>query len=245
MTRRVPADGTPRLHSRTGPVANSPAPGGHRPGPTKPPVANSGSAAVSDYAKLDETAALQSALGARAAIGLQQIIANSPREHLYEALSTKTPVDALIHIVSTDAVAALAATVMDDPLRAAKARAGRRMRDLLNAEGGPIGVDEAAALLRITRAAVDKRRRAGTLIGVGDGGRAILYPGWQFRDTGLLPGLDDVLRAMTIRDPWMRIEFFLSTEPDLAECPLDALREAKTLEVIAAAKRFGKLGEDG
>ncbi|MSP00518.1 MAG: hypothetical protein EXR07_05625 [Acetobacteraceae bacterium] len=200
---------------------------------------------MADFTKLGETAALQSAVQIRAAEGLHQIIGAVSRQYLYEALITKTPVDALIKIVSSEASVALAATVVDDPLRAAKARAARRMVDLLATEGGPLGVDEVAAVLRITRAAVDKRRRAGTLIGVDDGGRAVLYPSWQFRDTGLLPGLDEVLRAMSIRDPWMRIEFFLSSEPDVGERPLDALHKGRKDEVITAARRYGRQGEDG
>ena len=204
-----------------------------------------GAATTVDFSELDETAALQNAVQTRAGEGLQQIIAAVSRDRLYQALSTKTPVDALIHIVSSESAVAHAATVVDDPLRAARARAAQRMADLLAAEGGPLGVEDVSAVLRITRAAVDKRRRAGTLIGVDDGGRAVLYPSWQFRDTGSLPGLDDVLRALDIRDPWMRIEFFLSPDPDIGGRPLDVLRDGRKAEVIAAAKRYGRHGEDG
>jgi hypothetical protein len=200
---------------------------------------------AADFAGIDETAALRGAVWTRAVEGLRRIIGTVSREHLYQSLTTQTPVDTLIHVMSAEAAVVQAATAVDDPLRAAKARAARRMADLLASEGGPIGVAEVAARLRITRVAVDKRRRTGTLIGVADGGRAVLYPGWQFRSTGLLPHLDDVLRAMTVRDPWMRIEFFLSPDPELGERPLDALRRGRTPEVIDAAKRYGRQGDDG
>jgi hypothetical protein len=202
-------------------------------------------AAATDFSRLNETEALHSAVQTRAAEGLQQIITAVSRDRLYHALSAKTPVDALIHIVSSESAVAHAATVVDDPLRMARARAVRRMADLLAAEGGPFGVDQVAAVLRITRAAVDKRRRAGRLIGVADGGRAVLYPSWQFRDTGSLPGLDEALRALDIRDPWMRIEFFLSPDPDIGGRPLDALRDGRKAGVVAAARRYGRHGEDG
>jgi hypothetical protein len=208
-------------------------------------AARAAASAPADFAELDETAALQSAVRTRATTALDQIISAVSRAHLYQALSTKTPVDALIHIVSAEGAVAQAAAAVDDPLRAARSRAARRMADLLASEGGPLGVDEVASLLRITRAAVDKRRRAGTLIGVDDGGRAVLYPAWQFSSTGSLPGLDEVLRAMAILDPWMRIEFFLSSDPELAERPLDALRNGRKADVIAAAGRFGRQGDDG
>lgn len=197
------------------------------------------------FAELDDPAALQNAVRTRAAEGLHQIISVVSRAHLWEALSTKTSVDALIHIVSAESAVAHAVTIVDDPLRVARARAARRMAELLAAEGGPMGVETVAELLHITRAAVDKRRRTGTLIGVDDGGRAVLYPGWQFSSTGALAGLDEVLRAMVIHDPWMRIEFFLSPDPELGKRPLDELRAGRKADVIAAARRFGRQGDDG
>ena len=136
-------------------------------------------------------------------------------------------------------------TIHQDPLRDAKARAAKKFAELLAAEGGPVGVETAAKLLRLTRAAVDKRRKNGTPIGIEDGGRAILYPRWQFTETGLLPGLDHALRAMSIRDPWMRMQFFLSKTIDLGSRPLDTLRKGRLDDVIRAASRFGRLGEDG
>jgi hypothetical protein len=151
----------------------------------------------------------------------------------------------LIHLVSSEAAAAQVAANVQDPLRAAKARAARKIAELLSAEGGPLGVEQVSRILRISRAAVDKRRKTGTLIGVADGGRAILYPGWQFTETGLLPGFEQSLKAMAIVDPWMRIQFFLSRDPDLGGRPLDALRGGRVDEVRRAAQRFGRLGEDG
>lgn len=198
-----------------------------------------------NYDRLDEAAALRTAVRARVDEALQRIIAAVPREELYAALSTSSSIDAVIHLVSRESAVAQAVTAADNPLRAARARAAKRMSGLLGAEGGPLGVEAVSGRLRITRAAVDKRRRAGTLIGIDDGGRAILYPGWQFTETGLLPGLEDVLRALTVRDPWMRMEFFLSSEPDLGASPLDALRNGRNADVVAAARRYGRQGDDG
>ncbi|HET8676639.1 MAG TPA: hypothetical protein VFO63_12665 [Blastocatellia bacterium] len=176
---------------------------------------------------------------------VNELVKLSPKAHLYEALSTNTSMDALIHLVSSDTAAAQVALNVADPLRAARARAAKQMSELLAAEGGPIRVEDAAERLRITRAAVDKRRRTGTLIGIEDGGRAVLYPGWQFTKTGLLPGVDEVLRAMVVSDPWMRIQFFLRADPDLGERPLDSLRRGRKQDVIVAAERYGRHGDDG
>jgi hypothetical protein len=202
------------------------------------------STAAASFRRLDEVAALRAAVHARVEEGVRKVISAVPREHLYEALSTNSAVDALIYIVSRESAVAEAVTVAEDPLRAARARAAKRMTELLTAEGGPLGVEAVAERLRISRAAVDKRRHAGTLIGVADGGRSVLYPGWQFTETGLLPGIDTVLRELGVRDPWMRIGFFLSPEPDLGTRPLDALRSGRAADVVEAAKRFGRQGDD-
>jgi hypothetical protein len=188
---------------------------------------------------------LRGSLLRRIAPVVRQLVKDTREDRVHEALSTDTGVDALIHLVSGEAAAALAASSMQDPLREARARAAKRVSELLSAEGGPIGVEDVVKLLHITRAAIDKRRKSGTLIGIEDGGRAILYPGWQFTDSGLLRGIDDALRVMVIADPWMRIQFFLSRDADLGERPLDALRRGQVTEVVAAASRFGSLGEDG
>jgi hypothetical protein len=176
---------------------------------------------------------------------VRRLVEVSPDQQLLAALSTQTGMDALIYLVSADAAAAEVASNIKDPLRAARARSARKFSELLTSEGGPIRVEEVSHRLRITRAAVDKRRTTGTLIGIDDGGRGILYPSWQFTETGLLPGLDDALRAMTVADPWMRMQFFLSRDLDLGARPLDALRAGRVAEVVAAAQRFGRLGEDG
>lgn len=176
---------------------------------------------------------------------LRRVIDAAPKETLVEALRTQTPFDALIHIASSrEAVAAIASQI-EDPLRSAKARAAKHLLALLTAEGGPIGVEEVSERLGISRAAVDKRRNAGTLIGISDRSRAIAYPSWQFTDRGVLPGLDDALRAIGVQDPWMRMQFFLTHDPDLQARPLDALRKGRREDVAAAANRYGRQGDDG
>jgi hypothetical protein len=192
-----------------------------------------------------DTDALRGSVLKRVAPAVRELVRVSRDDQLLEALSTSTAIDALIHLVSGEAVAAQVAAKVQDPLREARARAAKKLAALLSAEGGPLRVDEVAAMLRITRAAVDKRRKVGTLIGIDDGGRAILYPGWQFTETGLLPGLDAVLKALAVSDPWMRMQFFLGHDAELRARPLDLLRSGRIDAVISAAKRFGRLGADG
>jgi len=189
--------------------------------------------------------ALRSTVLRRLEPAVRNLVQASHEHQLLEALSANTSIDALIHLVSGEGVTTEVASNVQDPLREAKARAAKKVAELLCAEGGPIGVEDASKRLRIGRAAVDKRRRTGTLIGIDDGGRAVLYPSWQFTETGLLPGLDESLRAMVIVDPWMRLQFFLNRDADLGCRPLDALRAGRIDEVTRAARRHGRFGEDG
>jgi hypothetical protein len=188
---------------------------------------------------------LHSMVFARANEAVSELIKASTADHLVETLKSNTHIDALIHLVSGEPAAVKAASEVRDPLRAARARAAKKMAELLSSEGGVLGVEEVAKRLRITRAAVDKRKNAGTLIGIEDGRRGNEYPAWQFTDTGVLGGLDTVLKAMTVRDPWMRIQFFLSNDDGLGTTPLAALRDKRVDEVMSAGRSYGSSGEDG
>jgi hypothetical protein len=176
---------------------------------------------------------------------LPHLVKAAGKHHQLQALSASTPIDSLIYLLSSEAVVADVVLSTDDPLRAAKARAAQRMSELLGAEGGPIGVEEVAQRLRMTRAGVDKRRRSGTLIAVDNGSRRSLYPVWQLTETGVLPGLEDALRVIGVKDPWMQIQFFLARDPELEMSPLEALRTGRRNDVVSLAKRFGRHGDDG
>jgi len=188
--------------------------------------------------------AVKKAIADKVGLALQDIIAASSESTLLNALSKRTANDALIDLVSQSSTALDAAAQMPDPLRAARGRAAQRMAELAKAEGGPLGVDEVAERLGITRAAVDKRRKSEALLGIQDGTRAVRYPSWQFTATGVLAGLPKVLGAIGVKDPWMRLQFFLSPDRDLETTPLDALRSNRIEEVALAAAKFGRQGDD-
>jgi hypothetical protein len=116
-------------------------------------------------------------------------------------------------------------------------------KKLLAAEGGVMSAAEVANYLGITRQAVDKRRRAGRLLGVTTGRRGYVYPAWQFADQGTLPGFEEVLSDLSDHDPWMQIIFML--EPDLwleDLTPLSQLRLGRLAEVRKAAQMLGVHG---
>ncbi|MBW2734024.1 MAG: hypothetical protein JRH20_16680 [Deltaproteobacteria bacterium] len=127
-----------------------------------------------------------------------------------------------------------------DPLAAARLR-GLRLRDtLLDAEGGTLGVDAVARLLRISRQAVAKRRRKGTLLAIKVGRRGDLYPVWQFDldSDGLLAGLEEILKLLAEQSDWAKLRFFLAENVALeGKRPLDLLR-AGVMDPVRRAARL-------
>jgi hypothetical protein len=153
------------------------------------------------------------------------------------------PSDYAVLLRALEQPEALAVLRQQDLLAPARLRGLREREKLLQAEGGTVGVDEAAALLGISRQAVDKRRRAGKLIGLTLGRRGYVYPVWQFSQGGTLPGLEEVLTELRGHDPWMQTIFLLSENTRLSGLvPLHELRHGHVDEVRRAARMLGEHG---
>lgn len=160
---------------------------------------------------------------------------------LGEAVAASTDQETMLRLLEAPEMAAPAIEVATiDAARAAGVEARDR---LLNAEGGSWPVDRVAKYLRLTRQAIDKRRRANKLIGLAVGRHGYLYPSWQFNRNGTVPGLEDVLGALHRHDPWSQVIFMLSPNDRLdAATPLETLRKGQTEEVKIAASLFGEHG---
>jgi hypothetical protein len=83
---------------------------------------------------------------------------------------------------------------------------------------------EVATRLRIGLDDVEHRSHDGLLLALpGESGKRG-FPSWQFTHDGPLPGLEDVLRHMGVRSPWMRAQFFLTGDVRLdGQTPLEVL----------------------
>jgi hypothetical protein len=95
--------------------------------------------------------------------------------------------------------------------------------------------------LRITRQAVDKRRKERKLLGVELGKKGFRYPAWQIG----LPHLEEVLEALGDRDSWEQIAFFLNPSALLEDrTPREILQEGKHNidDVLRAASVYGEQG---
>lgn len=157
------------------------------------------------------------------------------------ATAVAEPRDELVVLRAMQQPAAWATVAGDDPLAAARARGVEAENRLLDSEGGLLGVDEVASALHITRQAVDKRRRVGTLIAVPRGGNRWAYPAWQLDKRRTLPGLEEVLHALGERGPLSKIVFFLTSDAFLGgRTPLAALRAGDLGAVLRATEGYGE-----
>jgi len=170
----------------------------------------------------------------RAVEGLKSL----DEEKLREALKAPTDYSVLVSALTSEP--ALKVAQESDPLAAARLRGIEAKRRLLESEGGAISSIQAAKLLKVTRQAIDKRRKEGKLLGLELGKRGYFYPSWQFG----LKGLEDVLSTLGSEDFWEKLAFFLNPS-DLLEgqTPLQALTEGKNIEdVMRVAKTYGEHG---
>lgn len=102
---------------------------------------------------------------------------------------------------------------------------------------------KAAGILTISRQAVEKRRKAGRLIGVSLGRRGFGYPLWQFSERGTLPYLETILEELKEDDTWTKLVFFTTPNGALSgRRPLDALRSGEVEKVLAVARMYGEQG---
>ena len=120
--------------------------------------------------------------------------------------------------VMTSAVAEL------DPLAALIARSAEQKLELLKQAGEVLSVSDVARLLRISRQAVDKRRREGKLLAVAR--RAdYAYPACQFDDDQVVPGLTELLGHIGREPAWAALAFLVTPDDRLGDqAPLAVLR---------------------
>jgi hypothetical protein len=130
-----------------------------------------------------------------------------------------------------------------EPLAPAFIRGIEAKRRLIEENGGTLTAEKAAEILGITRQAVDKRRRAGTLIGLTTGRYGYRYPVWQFTESGTVPGLEEVLSALASHDEWMQAAFLAGKNPRLkGRTPIEALKAGNLDQVLSAAHVYGEHG---
>jgi hypothetical protein len=164
-----------------------------------------------------------------------------PKEPIDAASAAPTDYMVLLEALTAPSVATQ--LTAEDPLAAARLRGVERQHSLLKKGGGVLRGVEAAALLGISRQALDKRRRQNHLIGLTQGRRGYAYPAWQFEGGKALTNLEKVLGRLTDHDPWMQLTFFLNANDHLeGSSPLELLRSGQVDPVLEAAASYGEQG---
>ena len=103
--------------------------------------------------------------------------------------------------------------------------------------GGGLSLTEAAALLGVSRQAVHKRVKAGTVLAMMDGSELVL-PRNQFTQAGVVPGLGAVLRHFKVAGAWSALQFLVEPDSNLGGIPLHALVAGRVEDVVHAAKAY-------
>lgn len=171
---------------------------------------------------------------------LRRLIEDAPARVLKDSLTAPTDVGTLARFLteaaSRDEVRAL------DPLAAAFARGAALQDELLRRAGGSWSVSEVAAHLNVSRQAVDKRRRRGTLLAV-EAGDSYRYPLCQFDESGVVDHLPSVLQAMPTESGWTRLSLLFSPVSRGEEATvLDAVRAGRVDDALHAVRSWGEHG---
>lgn len=114
----------------------------------------------------------------------------------------------------------------------------------LRAAGGAFGLEEVQTLLNgVSRQAVEKRVKEGSLLAVPGPSNRRSYPAVQFDRDGVLPGLKEVQAALPTRNPWAVLNFLVRPDARLGgRSPVEVLRKGAVEEVVGAARRMGEPG---
>ena len=113
-------------------------------------------------------------------------------------------------------------------------------RDMWFRAGGALTIHQAAGVLG-SMEAVNEAVAARELLCVEDDG-ANLYPAFQFQDSGVAPGMGEVLKATPNTSPWELLQFFVAGDEGLgSDSPMELIKGS--LEDIERAVRFARVGE--
>ena len=111
--------------------------------------------------------------------------------------------------------------------------------------GGAYDVEQVRALLHdVSRQAIDKRVKEGSLLAVPGPSNRRRFPTVQFRDDGaVIDGLKEVQEALGYSSQWAVLNFLVNPDDNLNdERPIDVLRRGELDRVLESARRIGVQG---
>ncbi len=111
--------------------------------------------------------------------------------------------------------------------------------------GGAFNVEQVRALLNgVSRQAVDKRVKDGSLLAVPGPSNRRHFPTMQFQDDGsVIEGLAEVQDALGYTSPWAVLNFLVNPNDALGDArPIEVMRRGDLSRVLEAAHRIGAQG---
>jgi hypothetical protein len=170
---------------------------------------------------------------------LERMAAVATSEELVEALAAPTDIGGMARLLS-DIGTLQPECLALDPWAEFLAKGAVMKQELLREAGGAYTTGQVADLLGISRQAVQQRARRGTVLALEAGAAERYYPAIQFDTTGTVAGLEEVLAAFTVADPWTRLSVLLDTDESLGgKRVIDALRAGKLEQVLRVVRSFG------
>ena len=188
--------------------------------------------------------AIQDAFIRRSAHAIERLATQADEATLIEAMAAPTDFGTLARaLVDFGAIGSAVAEI--DPVAVDLAREIQHRTDIVRRAGGTLSAEDVGKLLKISRQAVDKRRRNKTLLALRQGGDW-LYPRIQFHAHETIPGLADVIRGLEESGPWVTLEF-LVTEDDVLDgvSPRAALLKGGELRDRVATLVRGQASGEG
>ena len=115
----------------------------------------------------------------------------------------------------------------------------------LQGAGGAYDLDQVRILMHdVSRQAIDKRVKEGSLMAVPGPSNRRRFPTAQFNDDGsVVPGLKAVQEALGFSSPWAVLNFLVNPDDRLnGERPIEVLRRGEVERVVESARRVGVQG---
>lgn len=114
----------------------------------------------------------------------------------------------------------------------------------LSEGGGTYDLGQVQMLLNgVSRQALEKRVKEGSLLAVPGPSNRRRYPTFQFTRDGIVPGLKRVQEALPTRNAWAVLNFFVRPDDRLGgRKPMEVLRQGEVDLVVSAARGMGLQG---
>lgn len=171
----------------------------------------------------------------------RQLASSAPSSVLAEALTQPNARSTMVHVLTV-----VPPSAEESEVRRLRERALERAllvrEQLREAAGGFRSTTWVAEHLEIRRQSVDKRRREGKLLAV-ETPRGFEFPACQFTADGTVPGLEDVLAAMSAGSFWETLGGLVTPAPALEgrtviQALQDALSDEERRRIVAVARAY-------